>query len=166
MSRRSSPVPPGSPNSRNAASAVDTTTVDRVLTVTVGTSEVAFGVVAADGRLDGVTAGVTSQVDDLGSYYVVPSAFAVTVSSNAPWDGSCVAAENSGTATGVQVAAGRLEWRLAGTSTWTPFSPNGGSCFPSPAPGTTTFVYDVRLRVERTDGAGTFRTVITFAADP
>jgi hypothetical protein len=113
-----------------------------------------------------VTAGVTSQVDDQGAYYVMPGAFAVTVSSNAPWNGSCLAAENSGTATDVQIAAERLEWRLAGTTAWTPFSPSEGACFPSRAPGTTTYVYDVRLRIERSDGAGTFRTVVTFAATP
>jgi hypothetical protein len=150
--------------------ATDTTTVTRVLTLEMGTTEVDFGLIAADGRLDGAAPGVTSQVDDRGAFYVKEEAIRVVMTANVPWTGSCVAAENSGTAAGVTIAGGRLQWRLNGTTDWTPFpSTTSGAaefCFPSRELGTNTYVYDVRLRVERTDAPGTFRSTLTFTASP
>jgi hypothetical protein len=150
--------------------ATDRTKVSRVLTLNLDTTEVDLGQIAGDGRLDGVAPGVTSEVDDQGAYYVKEQAIRVIVTASVPWSGSCVAAENSGTATDVTVANGRLQWRLSGTTDWTAFpatdSDATDGCFPSPALGTTTYVYDVRLRVERADGPGTFRSTVTFTVSP
>jgi hypothetical protein len=150
--------------------ATDTTTVNRVLALELSTTEVDFGQIAPDGGLDGAAPEVTSQVDDRGAYYVKEQAIQVVVTASVPWTGSCAAAENSGTATDVIIADGRLEWRLSGTTDWTPFPTTDSgatdACFPFPAIGTNTYVYDVRLRVERTDAPGTFRSTVTFTADP
>lgn len=152
--------------SQDAAS--DRTTVTRGLVLEVGTTEVDFGQIAADGRLEGAAPGVTSQVDDRGAYYVKERAIRVVVTANVPWTGSCAATENSGTATGITIAGGRLQWRLSGTTDWTPFpsinSRSAQSCFNRRAFGTNTYVYDVRLRVEQTDAPGAFRSTLTFAA--
>jgi hypothetical protein len=148
----------------NVVSVQDVVTVDAVVTLTVDSTEVDFGRVAADGRLAGAAPGVTSEVDQGGAYYVLTGAFSVTVTSNAPWTGTCLATQDDGTAPDSWIAVGRLEWRLAGMTTWTPFSTTGMACFPAHPTGTTVFVYDVRLRLERTDDAGTFRAIVTFAA--
>jgi hypothetical protein len=150
--------------------ATDTTTVTRVLTLEMGATEVDFGQIAADGRLDGAAPGVTSEVDDRGAYYVKEQAILVVVTANVPWTGSCAAAENRGTATGITIAGGRLQWRLNGTTNWTPFPSTRARasdvCFPHRALGTNSYVYDVRVRVERTDAAGTFRSTLRFTANP
>jgi hypothetical protein len=151
-------------NPDDVASVQDVVTVDTVVTLTVDAEVVDFGRVAADGRLDGAAPGVASELAGDGAYYVVTGAFSVTVASNAPWTGTCLATQDDGTAPDSWIAAGRLEWRLAGTATWTPFTTSGATCFPTQLTGTTVFVYDVRLRLERTDDAGTFRAFVTFAA--
>jgi hypothetical protein len=67
----------------------------------------------------------------------------------------------------VLVGDGRLEWRLAGTNTWVPFSPRRSTaCFPSSPIAGGTFIYDVRLRVETNDQPDTFRSIVTFSATP
>jgi hypothetical protein len=151
-----------STNPRAAATVQDKTTVNRVLSLMIDTPEVSFGEVSADGALDPAIPGLSSVTDADGAYYVRDAALQVEVTSNAPWTGTCLAAENSGTATSVTIAGGRLEWRPAGASAWTSFTTNSISCLPSFPLGTTTFVYDLRLRVEQTDGAGTFTSVVTF----
>ena len=154
------------------ASAENRTTVNPVLGLTVESADLAFGRVAADGRVDPAVAGVVGDADETGAFYVGAGALRVTVASNAPWSGTCAGEENTGTASTVTIAGGRLEWRLAGTESWTPFAVAGalttaaGACFPADTTGTATFVYDVRLRVERTDPPGTFSTRITFTAAP
>jgi hypothetical protein len=155
------------PSARNTATATDKTAVNRFLTLQMGTTEVAFGRVSADGALDPAVPGVTSVVDDQGAYYVKEGAIRVDVSGNTPWTGTCSARENRGTARTVRIADGRLEWRLAGTTEWHAFSRRDDTtCFPGQPTGTTTLVYDLRLRVERTDAAGTFNTVATFTVMP
>jgi hypothetical protein len=148
----------------------DTTTVTRVLALELSTTEVDFGQIAADGRLDGAAPGVTSQVDDRGAYYIIEQAVQVVVTANVPWTGACSAAANRGTARDVTIDGGRLEWRLHGSTAWTPFpakrSGATDACLPSPSIGTNTYVYDVRLRVERTDAPGSFRSTLTFTASP
>ena len=134
-----------------------------VLTLRVSGDVAAFGRVAADGAIDPAAEGVTSTADERGAWYAKERAVAVTIDSAAPWTGACSASENLGSAATVQVAAGRLEWRLSGSAQWRPLALGvGAACFPDPAVGTATYVYDLRLRVERTDAPGTFRSVITF----
>lgn len=138
------------------------------LTLSVAAKEVSFGKVSATGELDPAIAGLSSETDEHGASYVLADAVVVTVTAGVPWTGACEAQENAGTATTVAVSAGRLEWRLAGTTTWTPFSPSGldSGCFPSPDLGTRTFVYDLRLRVDADDPAGSFQTVLVFTVEP
>jgi hypothetical protein len=160
-------------NPGTSASASDVTTVNPVLVLTAAPTELTFGLVAADGPLDPSVPGIiASAADATGAWYVLAAAIQVTVASNAPWTGTCSATENTGSATTVTIAEGRLEWRLAGAEAWTPFAvagaswPNTAGCFPFADLGTTTLVYDVRLRIEATDPPGTFSTRITFAATP
>jgi hypothetical protein len=138
------------------------------LTLTVVGEAVSFGRVSATGELDPAIAGLSSQVDERGAFYVLPGAVTVTVTAGVPWTGACRAQEQVGTAPTVTVAGGRLEWRLAGTGAWTPFAPGVAdpACFPRPEIGTRTFDYDLRLRIEAADPPGTFRTVLVFAAVP
>jgi hypothetical protein len=151
-----------------AADAELAATEEVALTLTVDSEEVSFGRVSATAELDPAIAGLSSAADERGAYYVLTGAVAVTVSAGAPWTGNCRAEENTGTASTVAIAGDRLEWRLAGTATWSAFSPNrpDPGCFPRPDLGTQTFVYDLRLRVEADDPPGTFRTVLVFEAAP
>jgi hypothetical protein len=138
------------------------------LTLSVDAKEVSFGKISASGKLDSSITGLSSSTDDRGAYFVLSGAVAVTVSAGVPWTGACEAQENAGTAPTVAIAAGRLEWRLVGTTTWTTFFPSisDASCFPSPDVGTRTFGYDLRLRVEADDPPGSFSTVIVFTVEP
>ena len=158
----------------SAASGVvaeDTTTVNQVLTLETTTSTVAFGLISANGEVDADIQDVVSETDASGAFYVKQGAVQITIVSNGPWSGACRAEENTGSATSVSIGAGRLEWRRAGTGVWTPFidvtSPlEAGDCLPSGSTGTTTYTYDVRLRVERTDAPGTFASRVIFQVAP
>jgi hypothetical protein len=138
------------------------------LMLSVVAKEVSFGKISATGKLDPSITGLSSSTDDRGAFYVLSGAVAMTVSAGIPWTGACEAQENAGTAATVAIAAGRLEWRLVGTTTWTSFPPSisDTSCFPSPDVGTRTFGYDLRLRVETDDPPGSFSTVIVFTVEP
>lgn len=138
-----------------------------VVSLVVERTGAAFGDLSGTGEVDPAEAEVTSSVDESGAFYVREGAIRVTVTSDGPWSGSCHAGENGGSATTLRVADGRLAWRLAGTEAWTAFGIDlsgsaAGACFPDRPLGTTTYVYDLRLRVERTDPPGTFAAAITF----
>ena len=109
--------------------------------------------------VDPAIPGLTSTADASGASYILSGAVTVTVTAGAAWSGGCRASENAGTAAAVTITGGRLEWRLAGTAAWTPFTTAGldHACFPRPEVGTRTYVYDLRLRVEATEPPGTFR---------
>jgi hypothetical protein len=153
-----------------AAFATDTTTVLPTLTLTINTGAVSYGSVSPVGGVDPAAVGVTSQVDGTGATYVAGGAVHVTVISNANWSGSCQAAENTGSASAIAIAGGRLKWRFTGGSAWTAFTitspspPLGNGCLPNPAPGVNNYNYDYGLRVEWTDQPGSFNSVVTYVA--
>ncbi|MGH2559701.1 MAG: hypothetical protein ACRDJH_11595 [Thermomicrobiales bacterium] len=147
------------------------TLAEPVVALVVERAAAAFGVVVGTGEIDPAVAGVTSSVDESGAYYVKRGAIRVAVTSDGPWSGSCHAGESGGSTPTVRVVDGRLEWRLAGTEAWTPFAthpvdPAAGACFPERSVGITSYSYDLRLRVERTDPPGTFAAAITFVVTP
>jgi hypothetical protein len=154
------------------ATASDATTVNPVLTLTIESADVTFGRVTAAGEVAPAIQGVVGVADALGAYYVREGAVRVTVVSNGPWAGSCRANDDVANGGSILVAEGRLEWRLAGTTSWTAFvpgvptAPYDGACFPHTETGATTFVYDLRLRVETGDAAGPFDAEIAFEASP
>jgi hypothetical protein len=134
----------------------------RTLVLVVESADVAFGRVATDGEPDPAVDGVTSSVDDGGAYYVREDAVRIVVTADRPWRGTCWV-EGGGDA--------HLEWRLAGTTTWSPVptgptvSPDDNACFPNRPLGTTRFVYDLRLRVDGTIPAGPFAATIAFSVE-
>ncbi|MGH2559049.1 MAG: hypothetical protein ACRDJH_08290 [Thermomicrobiales bacterium] len=137
------------------------------LSLRVETPEVTFGTVSADGGVDPVVPGIVSYPDEGGAYYVKTNAVRVTVTGDGPWTGVCSATENGGSASGISVAGGDLAWRLAGTEQWTSFAVGGASvCFTGDGGDAQTYLFDLRLRVEAADGAGTFGTVLTFQVVP
>lgn len=166
------PEPVLTPPSAPALEAAVDATLQSSLDLQVDTPSVSFGKVSADGAVDPAVSELTSQLDDRGAYYVKADAIHVTVRGDAPWTGICHAAENVGSAAGIRIADGRLEWRLAGSSTWTPFAiadPATGEapvCFEGDGGDIQAFAFDLRLRVEATDGPGDFSTVLTFQVLP
>lgn len=158
------------PGPANQDSVTDTTTILGVLTISISTALVEFGNVSPQGEVDPATMGVTSTNDDQGAYYVYTDAVQAAITSNDAWTGYCRAAENSGTATDITVADGRLEWRLSGDAAWTAFTtatqlpPFDNNCFASRSTGENVYTYDFRLRVEWTDSPGTFSSEVAFAA--
>jgi hypothetical protein len=152
------------------AVASDVTTVLPTLTLTIDTGSVSYGQFSPAGNVDPLAVGVTSQVDGAGATYVASNAVTVTVVSSSAWSGSCQAQENTGTAATITIADGRLAWRFAGGTAWTPFTvaspspPLGNGCLPNPALGANSYVYDYALRTNWTDQPGTFNSVVVYVA--
>ncbi len=117
------------------------------LTIVAG-SETSFGAVTAP------------TVDDAGvATYMMTDAVTVEVTGGGdvgPWVVTCTVAGGS--------AGMRLEWQLAGSSEWTPFT--GGPCFTAEDGGDMVLTYNYRLRVDPTARPGPFAFDVTFEVSP
>ena len=162
-----------SPFSDNTA--INTTTVNGVLRLSLSASKIDFGPLSPAGTVGPGGPGVSVATDKLGSYYVRQGAdgkgaLRVTVDSNGPWVGACEAGENTGSAISILTSDSRFEWRLAGARSWTPFATLAdgaayeNNCFERRSVGSNNYGYDFRLRVEWTDSPGTFHSDVTFEA--
>jgi hypothetical protein len=161
-----------------------TGTNNSVMTVSFDDATAAFGTTLTP---DGVDSDSSDTVVDFqgssgneGSYYVwraAGSGVAVTVKSNATWNGTIGAAANSGTATSLAVpasgATGALRWceGSAPTSYATAAACNGftttaASWKSSVSRGVNTYTQFYALRADWNDDLGTFISTVTYTVTP
>jgi hypothetical protein len=141
--------------------AVNTTTVNGAITISISTSTVDFGSVSPSGGLEPNVPGVWSTADELGAYYVRNRGVRVTVSSNAAWLGTVWAQENNGSASSIRITDGDLEWRLEGDASWTTFQLSP-STFGEGASGSSSQWHDYRLRIQWEDDPGDFTSAVAY----
>jgi hypothetical protein len=127
------------------------------------------------GTFPGNVTAVTSNAGNRGAYYIwAPNSTGdnITVRSNAAWNGSVAATENSNSPATITIANGSLRYRTSIPASYN--AANNGTAFTTAgaAPsgwtghtsGVSTFHYYVLLRVDWDDAISDFDSVVTYVA--
>jgi hypothetical protein len=168
----------GAPASAATGTVTVTATVNATITISIADTTAAFGTNldplgtdsnSADGVTDVQSAGTPPAT---GSYYIWKTGgVAVTVGSNATWNGTVAASANSGTSSSMTIASGVLRWKdgsapasYSDCSSATSFN-TAASTWKSAVPrGNTTYTTYYCLRDDWTDDPGTFASTVTYTA--